>query len=641
MFPTPSRTSCAILLASLSACPALPASVAADASEAILLDQITVTATLSARDARTAPASVTILDRAELDRRSPPTLLEALRGLPGVTLSPRSVGGRKTFSLRGLEGKHVLVLIDGRRISASDDVVGHSDYQYGWLPMDSVERIEVIRGPMSTLYGSEALGGVINIITRRPRGDWHGELRWRAMELLEGRGGDGWRSGASAEGGLGEALGLRVEAERGELDPVLREEDPRYADQEGSAPHNAGLEATLELGEGQRLEAGWRGGDEERWYPDVTRTGLAFRNRYRLDRAQTHLGWRGEFDAWTGQLRGYRSRIDIRNQRSNGVAPTRPQYLRDTVYDGHAIRTFGEHTLTGGFELREEYLRNAGLRRGEDDANLRAFFLQDEVTLDEGLYFTGGLRYDHHEFFGSEWSPRLYLVRELAEHWVFKAGYGHAFKAPTLKQISPDYVGAEGPHSFLGNPAIQPESSDSFELAVDWLRGPLNLRAAIYQTQVDDLITYRLIEQVGSRRIYRYDNVERARIHGLEAGAALELDGGFRLNLDLTLLRTRDRDNGEELSYRPRRALTASLDWTRGPWSARLGGEYTGTQRGSTVGLPDYTIWNASVARRFGERADVRLGLDNLGDVRLAEESADFGYAERGRSVSLALRLHF
>jgi outer membrane receptor for ferrienterochelin and colicins len=642
---TPSRCrSSASLLAVLVAA-ALPSSALlaapAPATDATQLDHITVTATLSAQDARTAPASVSIIDREELDRRAPPSLLEALRGLPGITLSPRQVGGRKTFSLRGLEGKHVLVLIDGRRISASDDVVGHSDYQYGWLPMDSVERIEVIRGPMSTLYGSEALGGVVNIITRRPQGDWEGELRLRSEQLLEGEGGDGYRVGLSAAGGLGERAGLRLEAERGRLDPLFHPEDPRFAEQEGSRPSSVGALLRLELGEAQSLEAGYRGGQEDRWYPDVTRAGLAFDNYYRLDRAQAHASWRGEFEPLTSQLRAYRSRIDIRNARSNGVAPTRPQYLRDSVVDGHAILPLGVHRLTAGFELREEYLRNDGLGRGEDDASQRALFVQDEWMLGDRLALTGGLRYDHHEFFGGELSPRAYLVYEAGEHWVLKAGYGHAFKAPTLKQISPEYVGAQGPHTFLGNADIRPESSDSFELAFDWLRGPLNLRAALFENRVDDLITYRLIEQQGPRRIYQYDNVNRARIRGLEAGGSAELGAGFRLGADLTLLRSRDLDSGSELDYRPRHALSAYLDWHGGPWSARLGSERTGRQQAGSGQLPGYTLWHASLSRSFGERLQLRLGLDNLGDVRLAEESPEFGYAERGRSASLSLRVAF
>ncbi len=617
------------------------AKAAPDPAAAAHLDRITVTATLSAQDARTAPATVSIVDREELERRAPPTLLEALRGLPGFTLSPRQVGGRKTFSLRGLEGKHVLVLIDGRRVSASDDVVGHSDYQYGWLPMDSVERIEVIRGPMSTLYGSEALGGVVNIITRRPHGAWGGELRLRSQQLLEGEGGDGYRTGVSASGGLGERAGLRLEAERGRLDPAIRPEDPRYAEQEGTQPRSAGAQLHVDLGESQRLDAGWRGGQEDRWYPDVSRAGVAFENRYRLDRAQAHAGWRGEFDAFTGQLRAYRSRIDIRNFRSNGVAATRPQYLRDSVVDGHAIFPLGAHRLTAGFELREEFLRNAGLTRGEDNATQRAFFVQDEWTLTDRLGFTGGLRHDRHEFFGGELSPRAYFVYEAGEAWVLKAGYGHAFKAPTLKQISPDYVGAEGPHTFLGNGDIRPESSDSLELAADWLQGPFNLRASLFETRVRDLITYRLIERIGPRSVYLYDNVDRARVRGLEAGGSAELGAGFRLEADLTLLRTRDRNSGGELRYRPRHALSAHLDWNRGPWSARIGAERTGTQLASATRLPTYTLWNASLSRELGDHAQVRLGLENLGNLRLAEESSEFGYVERGRSASLALRLNF
>ena len=117
------------------------------------LPAVTVTATLTEQDARTAPASVTVITAQDLAERNAADLLDAVRGAPGITLSARQVGGRKTLALRGLEGKHTLTLIDGRRISASDDVIGHSDYQYGWLPISAIERVEIIRGPMSALYG--------------------------------------------------------------------------------------------------------------------------------------------------------------------------------------------------------------------------------------------------------------------------------------------------------------------------------------------------------------------------------------------------------------------------------------------------------------------------------------------------------
>lgn len=623
--------------------PAFAAETNTNEEEASELEAITVTAaTLTQRDMRTAPASVSIVDRAELDRRAPPTLLEAIRGLPGITLSPRQVGGRKTFSLRGLEGKHVLVLVDGRRVAASDDVVGHSDYQYGWLPMEAVERIEVVRGPMSTLYGSEALGGVVNVITRRASGDWHGDLQVRGLELLGDTGGDGYRSTFAARGGFGERFGLSIEGEHSRIDEVPLAEDPRYVEQEGNEARSLAATATLDLTETQRLELGVRRGEEKRWYGDVTRTGVVYDNHYDLERNQAHLDWTASFGAVDMVLRGYRSELDIGNWRTEGVAPTRPQRLVDRVLDGHGSASLGAHRVTAGFELREEYLANAGLIGGSDDATHRAIFVQDEWQLADRLGFTGGIRLDEHEYFGSQPSPRAYFVYEASEDWVLKAGWGRAFKAPTLKQISPSYVGAEGPHSFLGNALIQPETADAFELAADYLSGPFALRAAVFDTRVDDLITYRLIEQQGPRRIYRYDNVDAARLRGAELGGEYAFTDSLSFGLDLSVLDGEDRATGEELDYRPEHNLGARIDWSPGEaWDLRLGLERTGEQTGAGQVLPAYTLWNTSVARRFGEHLRLRLGIDNLTDKRLDGGVVDYGYAERGRSASLSIGVSF
>lgn len=611
-------------------------------SGAEILDQIVVSATLAAQDARTAPASVSIVSRDELQRRAPSNLLDAVRGLPGVSLSPRQVGGRKTFSLRGLEGKHVLVLIDGRRISASDDVIGHSDYQYGWLPIDAIERIEVIRGPMSLLYGSEALGGVINIVTRRPSGEWHGELQSTARALVDGDGGAQTNAHARASGGIGQRIGVSLDASVGSLEPIPDAVDARYDALEGSHLRDMGVALAAELSEQQTLRLDLRQGEEKRDYHDVTRTGTRYRTIYDLDRRHAHLGWDGAFGTTVGQLRLYRSELDIGNRRDHGVAPTRPQALTDTVFDGHVAATLDAHRITVGAELRREYLRNSGLQQGDDTARYRAMFVQDEVSLTDRLMLTGGMRADHHERFGSELSPRAYLVWQASDAWIVKGGFGHAFKAPTLKQISPDYVGAEGPHTFRGNAAIQPETADAFELEVDYAAGPLSWRAAAFETHVDDLITYRLLQQIGPRNIYQYDNVDRARIRGIETGSTYRWRHGLSAAIDLTLLRTRDGTTGAELDYRPEHTVAAHLDWAPdAAWSVRVATERTGPQRAGADTLPSYTLWNASAAWQWSDHSTLRVGLDNVTDVQLAERSSAFGFAERGRSAALTVTVQF
>ncbi len=182
---------------------------------------------------------MSVVTREELETRNAADLLDAVRGTPGITLSPRQVGGRKTLALRGLEGRHTLTLIDGRRISPSDDMVGHSDYQYGWLPVVAVERIEVIRGPMSTLYGSEALGGVMNLITRQPKDSWSGSALLSASGLSGGDGGGGHRASLFAGGPLGDRLTLRLTGDTSRNAAIPMKEDRRYSEIEGKEAHTA------------------------------------------------------------------------------------------------------------------------------------------------------------------------------------------------------------------------------------------------------------------------------------------------------------------------------------------------------------------------------------------------------------------
>ena len=128
-----------------------------------------------------------------------------------MSLQGRSIGGRKVLSLRGMDSKHTLFLVDGRRVGASDGVIGHSDFQYDWIAVEDIERIEVVRGPLSVLYGSEAMGGVVNVITRQAGDRWAGSGRVEGSRGRRGeRGGDGHRAAVAVGGPLAAGLALRA-----------------------------------------------------------------------------------------------------------------------------------------------------------------------------------------------------------------------------------------------------------------------------------------------------------------------------------------------------------------------------------------------------------------------------------------------
>ncbi|MEE3158714.1 MAG: TonB-dependent receptor plug domain-containing protein, partial [Pseudomonadota bacterium] len=144
-------------------------------STAAALPTMVVTATTTERSAADAPASVSVVAGEELRNRPVNDLADAVRNTVGVDLSDLGLG-RRGVSIRGMDSEHTLMLIDGQRINASASGIAHSDFELGWVPTEAIERVEIVRGPMSSLYGSEALGGVVNVITRAATDEWQGSI---------------------------------------------------------------------------------------------------------------------------------------------------------------------------------------------------------------------------------------------------------------------------------------------------------------------------------------------------------------------------------------------------------------------------------------------------------------------------------
>ena len=193
---------------------------------------------------------MTVVTREQIEQRGADNVLQALLGESGITLQGRTIGGRRGLSLRGMDGRHVLTLVNGKRISASDGVIGHSDFQYDWIPIEGIERIEVIRGPMSVLYGSEALGGVINVILRQPGDAWAGSALVEGRQATDARGGDGQRVAVRVAGPLGEQWRLGVTLSDVRLESVDSEADALHQRDRGPREARCAGAAGLAAGRG-------------------------------------------------------------------------------------------------------------------------------------------------------------------------------------------------------------------------------------------------------------------------------------------------------------------------------------------------------------------------------------------------------
>lgn len=611
------------------------------------LQTVVVTATRHAMLALEAPASMSVVTREQIEARGADDVLDALRAETGVSLQGRAVGGRKVISLRGMDPKHTLFLVDGRRIGASDGSIGASDFQYDWIAMEDVERIEVVRGPLSVLYGSEAMGGVINVITRQPGERWQGGVRAEGRHATTDRGGDGHRAAASLDGPLAAGLGLRAGAATARREALAAPSDARISELEGFDKTDGWLGLTWRPTAEHRVELDHRQGDETRWADARERGGPRryHRTDNLIERRLSSLGWSADWSATaSSQLRAYRSLIDVVNERSNGVAVNLPQRLTDRVLEGQWRQALGTQALTAGFEAHDETLRDPGLPGSESTARHRSAYVQDEVALADGLDLTLGLRHDRHSLFGEELSPRLYLVWRAAPGWTVKGGFSHGFKAPNLKQIVPGSR-REGPNIFVGNPDLTPETSDGAELGLAWSAGRREAQLTLFEQRVQDMIDVVLVAPgtAPGTGTYTYGNIARATLRGLEASYAMPLPAGFAAQVSWTWLDARDAA-GDPLQRRPRQSAAARLDWQQGPWRAGLRVDHGGPQwlPSATVGAPDVrgpemTLFGAQVARELGAGLALTLGVENLTDVRPAAKSALYTQAEAPRTWRLAL----
>ncbi|MDP3491126.1 MAG: TonB-dependent receptor [Phenylobacterium sp.] len=635
----------AALLASLVWLAPLSPALADDATD---LTQVVVTPMAGPQALRDAPATISVVNREDLEARPIADLSDALRNEPGVTITGIGMT-RRGISLRGMPVEHTLVLVDGRRISAVGGLVAHADYDLAWTPVEAIERIEVVRGPMSSLYGADALGGVVNIITRSATDSW---LRSATLNgtVPERGAGRAYQMGAYAGGPLVEGvLGLSLYADASGRDPTYQEADPRLAELEGRRALNASATLSWTPDDSQRIDLTFGAGTDFR-YRDTVTTGAApvyYRFSDDITRQQVSASHRGDFGFGQTLARAYRSEVERVNIRSQNQTPSGTVRIVESVVDGHVTTSWGAHVLSAGGEARRQELRNPAVNaQGRSEADQYGFFIQDAWSITEQWSLVGGARFDHHDTYDWQTSPRLYTVFHLNERLTLKGGVGRGFKAPSLTQLSPDYqvVAAGGRFTVFGNPDLKPEIGTTYEASADYAGEGWSARLGVFQNDLEDLVETQCVRLCGirGREVRVYGNVAEARIRGLELGGDLDLPANLNLAANYTRLETENRQTGQALLERPESRANATLRWRPSPaLSAQLRTEYVGEQTVSTGGLPDYTLWSIEASQRLFEGVTLRVGIENLSDQRLADKSGSFTYAEPGRLYHLGFNLSF
>ncbi len=595
----------------------LPSAFAATpASDTVqTLEPVVVTGTRTEHRVSDSPVDVQLITETDIRRSGARDVAELLEREGGVYVS-RQAGRGTRIEMQGLASEHVLILINGQRVIGR--VNGAIDLTR--LRVAQIQRIEIVKGPSSALYGSDALGGVVNIITRPP--ETGGTVALRADDRHQG---DlfafaGWRGD-----NLGTTLTAGYSRLRAyDLSPESAGEDgvdgvSRYAsgslDWQATDRASLGLYGAYSLDDTQRLDSG-TGGARYDTIKRIEEARLQLTPRLRLG-AQTDvrldLGYQRYFDQY----------LQIQQ---NGDDQTDEETLDQIGQFGVQIdHLYGQHLITVGLEHQIETLE-ADRLEGDGERDRQALFLQDDLALFDGvLTLVPGLRYDRDSLFGDQWSPKLAARLDLTQDWLLRLGYGHGYRAPDFKQLLLRFENTAVGYRVDGNPNLQPERSRGLNIGTTWLPSPsTSLAVTAFHNRVDDLIELVLVEP-GPPTIYSYRNVARALLTGADVQAQWRPWPSLQLRAGYGYLDSEDRDSGQALSGRPRHRANLALYLEQQRYALGLRGAWTGTRRFQvdvdSGGPPTaagtaaaYTLLDARLEWRDFAPVHLATGIKNLLD---------------------------
>lgn len=678
------RTSKAILLGLT----ALIAPMAAHAQETdgTVTELETVVIVTSASGVATsiqdAPASITVIGQEQIQASGARDLKDVLRTVPGLNLT-RGNDGNANVSFRGLSSSRTLTLVDGKRISSRNTFARHYQGDLGVVPMDAIERIEVVRGPMSTLYGSDAMGGVINIITKKNSDVWSGSVTTDFGIADQNSTADSRSISAYVSGPLGQNLSMSAWGKLSELDapesPYGYSEGrggvltPLYASN-GIKTRTLGTRLTWTPQQGQEWGAEIQaaedtylaedGGHDEN---EVRKLSFGVTNEWTIGEGNLSSYLRHEASenkSWNTTDEAWNDSIDY------DTTTLESRYTSQTRLSGRAL----DYTI-GGLIMREK-LKDPNTTAGsliEGSANTAALYAEGRWQATDALSITGGLRFDHHEDFGNHVTPRLYANYDFGNGLMMKAGYSQAFVAPDLRNLNPNYeMGSrgngckpyQGPCTIIGNPNLKPETSDNFEVGLNYQGERTSWEITAFYNDVDDMISARRIREATATEsaLFQRDNFDYGKTAGIEFGLTHDLNDDLTWTTSGTYIaksefKYGDFDTAYPMATTPKWNVTTGLDW-RAYDKLTLSGNvnYIGKQAGYvveddlTVGNGEqasvpagqnskaYYLVNVAAAYDLTDTARLNVGIDNLFNEQ-PESTVD--YRENGRLFKLGITTTF
>ncbi|WP_296250719.1 FepA family TonB-dependent siderophore receptor [Pseudomonas sp. UBA4194] len=702
--------------------------------QALQLEETQVLGT-AAQELKQAPG-VSIITAEDIKKRPPVNdLSDVIRREPGVNLTGNSASGNRgnnrQIDLRGMGPENTLILIDGKPSTSRNAVRygwnGDRDTrgETNWVPAEEVERIEILRGPAAARYGSGAMGGVVNIITKRPTDELHGSMTVYSILPEDDAEGAGKRANFNLSGPLTDDLIFRVygslnktDADDADInashqtDPastVAGREGVRNKDINGLLSWKLDPQNTFDLESSYSRQGNIYTGDtmnnngsdfvqsqlgKESNVLHRSSFGLTHHGDYEWGSTQSSLTYdftrnnrlreglaggpegapngAGRFES---RLRNTRAASEVNLPVSWGaeqVLTLGGEYLYESMSDPGALSSQSFDTTGGAADA-------LGVDRSTSKITARSFalFVEDNIEATADTIITPGLRFDHHETFGDNFSPSLNASHQLTEALTLKGGIARAYKAPNLYQSNPNYLlysrgqgcsvaqTNNGGCYLVGNENLVPEISVNKEIGLAYDKSSWRTSATYFRNDYKNKIVggfdplYRL--QSGAR-VLQWENSGKAVVEGVEGNLFIALSPVLDWNTNFTyMIESENRDTGEPLSVIPKYTLNSTLDWqATDQLSFQANATWYGKQEAPTYNnrtgvsydqeaqrdVSPYAVAGLSTGYEFNKNLSVRVGISNLFDKQLyraggASSAGAQTYNEPGRAYFASVTTSF
>ncbi|MGI6408360.1 MAG: TonB-dependent receptor domain-containing protein [Thiopseudomonas sp.] len=559
-----------------------------------------------------ASASISVISNEDLQKKRYSNLAQALGDVEGIDIG-QGTGktGGLNISFRGMPSEYTLILIDGRRQNPAGNVTpnGFNETSTSFMPpMSAIERIEVIRGPMSTLYGSDAMGGVINIITKKVNTQWSGSISADYTLQEHSQYGDTGGTSFYSSGPLvDDLLGLSV---RGSFwdrqESNIKFSDGTEVSKRGPSPVSGqkfNLGARLDFTPTDNhdialdFEKGRQRYDNDECQlgtldglnrtctaPSATANGYA--DELKFERTQYALSHTGRFGIGTLDSAITYNTTETLGRTIPGTIGTpyagypdiiggdnRTLKNKDLVVDSKLVSQFWDnHTSTIGGQYRHSKLED-GIAPDTFKQESAAVFAENEWRFHTDWALTLGGRWDRHQAFGSHFSPRAYLVWNTTDNWTLKGGISRGYKTPDINDLHSGINGVtgQGQTITIGNPNLKPEKSTSTELAAYYDNlGGFNANATIFRNNFKDTITNGdpiadpLCAGNTGGTCSQLINVGKATTQGIELAARWYFLDSWNIAGNYTYTDSEQKsgnNKGAQLTNTPRHVANLSLNW--------------------------------------------------------------------------------